>query len=97
MQTRRSRHHRHAHSLSNGALFCTYYNKIGSTLTDLALLLKKNKVTLIGTAEFGNLKQAQILELDKNTLSQYTDKAKKFADTCKAGVRLKRNKTRSKK
>jgi flavodoxin len=68
-------------------LFCTYYNKIGTTLTALTEKLKKNKIKVIGTAKFSDLKQGQLGELDKRTLKPYIDKAKEFAATCRARVK----------
>jgi len=71
----------------NIALFCTYYNKVGTTLTDLKAMLKNRKINVVGSLEIGNLKPGQFKELDKPTQNKYIKRAKEFVKHCKSNLR----------
>lgn len=61
------------------ALFCTHYNKIGITLTDLEIILKERKIDLIITCAFDNMKSGQFALLDKENKEKHFQKAVEFS------------------
>lgn len=66
------------------ALFCTYYNKIGTTLTDLENILKERKIELIATCAFDNLKSGQFALLSSGDKEKYFHKAAEFSNEISA-------------
>lgn len=66
----------------NAGLFCTHYKKIGTTLTDLEVLLKERGIPVVGSCEFGGLTSGQFKELDTSTREEYMKRAEEFAKKC---------------
>lgn len=71
-----------AFECSKAALFCTYYNKIGTKLTDLKAILKERKIQLVATCAYDNLKSGQYKELNDEERKFYITKAEEFAKDC---------------
>ncbi|MHA2358623.1 MAG: flavodoxin family protein [Candidatus Heimdallarchaeaceae archaeon] len=67
---------------SQVATFCTFYNKIGTTLSDLDDILKERKIKLIASCAFDNLKTGQFLELTNDERMYYQDKIDEFVSNC---------------
>ncbi|NHJ05574.1 MAG: hypothetical protein EAX90_12170 [Candidatus Heimdallarchaeota archaeon] len=61
------------------ALFCTHYNKIGTTLTDLEIILRERKIDLIATCVFNNLKSGQFALLNEEVKKTYFQKVAEFS------------------
>jgi hypothetical protein len=71
----------------NIGLFCTHYNQLGTTLTDLETVLKNRNIRIVGSLEIDNLKPGQFKELDKTIQENYLKNAKKFARECVEMIR----------
>jgi flavodoxin len=67
---------------NNIGLFCTHYNQIGTTLTDLERILRDRNIRIVGSLEIDNLKPGQFNELDKTVQEGYLENAKDFAREC---------------
>jgi flavodoxin len=67
---------------SQVATFCTFYNKIGSTLSDLADILKERKIKLVASCAFDNLKTGQFKELTNDEKKYYQAKIDDFINKC---------------
>lgn len=65
------------------ALFCTYDNKIGTTLTDLEEALVGRGIEVIGKLSLGMLKPGRFLELDETDKDEYLDRINEFIELCK--------------
>lgn len=66
----------------NVGLFCTHYKQIGTTLTDLEVLLKERGIPVAGGIGFGGLNSGQFKELDASIREDYLRKAEEFAKKC---------------
>ena len=65
------------------ALFCTYDNKIGTTLTDLEEALVGRGIEVIGKLSLGMLKPGRFLELDETDKDEYLNRINGFIELCK--------------
>jgi hypothetical protein len=65
------------------ALFCTYDNKIGTTLIDLENTLSNRGIEVIGSLDLGMLKPGQIKKLGEPNKNQYFDRINDFIEICK--------------
>ena len=68
------------------ALFCTYDNKIGTTLTDLENTLTERGIEVIPTMGLGMLKPGEFSKLEEPMRSDYLDRIDNFVELCKAGL-----------
>ncbi len=68
------------------ALFCTYDNKIGTTLTDLENTLTERGIEVIQTMGLGMLKPGEFSKLEEPMRSDYLDRIDNFVELCKAGL-----------
>jgi len=68
------------------ALFCTYDNKIGTTLTDLENTLTERGIEVIQTMGLGMLKSGEFSKLEEPMRSDYLDRIDNFVELCKAGL-----------
>jgi hypothetical protein len=66
------------------ALFCTYDNKIGTTLTDLEDALTERGIEVINTMGLGMLRPGGFGELEEPIRSDYLDRINDFVELCKA-------------
>lgn len=66
----------------NVGVFCTYINKMGTTLEDLETILKEKGISVVGIADFGNLNTGQFDKLDKTGHDEYNKKAEVFVEGC---------------
>ena len=67
-------------------LFCTYDNKIGTTLADLENTLTERGIEVIQTMGLGMLKPGEFGELEEPMRSDYLDRIDNFVELCKAGL-----------
>jgi len=65
------------------ALFCTYDNKIGTTLTDLGDVLTERGIKVIHTMGLGMLKPGEFGQLEEPMKSDYRDRINSFVEICK--------------
>jgi hypothetical protein len=70
----------------NVGLFCTHYDKVGTTLTDLQGILRDRHVRAVSTHAFAELKSGQVAELDTHACEDYLRDARDFADACRRGI-----------
>ena len=68
------------------ALFCTYDNKIGTTLTELENTLTERGIEVIQTMGLGTLKPGEFGELEGSMRSGYIDRINIFVELCKVGL-----------
>lgn len=66
----------------NVGLYCTYINKMGTSLSDLKAILEERGISVIGTADFGNLNTGQFVKLDESTRNDCVKKAEEFVERC---------------
>jgi len=64
------------------ALFCTYDNKIGTTLTDLEETLVGRGIEVIGQLGLGLLKPGRFQELGETERKEYLDRINGFVELC---------------
>ncbi len=64
------------------ALFCTYENKIGTTLTDLEETLNERGIKVVGTLGIDGLKQGAFEGLDDEARSVLLDGIRGFVGLC---------------
>jgi len=65
------------------ALFCTYDNKIGTTLADLEETLVGRGIEVIGKLDLGLLKPGRFLELEGTERIEYVVRINGFVELCK--------------
>ena len=68
------------------ALFCTYDNKIGTTLTDLEHTLTERGIEVIQTIGLGKLKPGEFGELEEPMRSDYIERIDNFVELCRVGL-----------
>lgn len=66
----------------NAGLYCTYINKMGTTLEDLEAILKERGINVIESIDFGKLNTGQFAKLDKSARDEYLSKAGEFVAKC---------------
>lgn len=66
----------------NAGLYCTYINKMGTTLSGLEMILKEKGINVLGSVDFGRLNTGQFEKLDKSTRDDYVKKAEEFVEGC---------------
>jgi flavodoxin len=59
--------------------FCTYTNKVGTTLTDLEDIIRDRKVDHAGSLKLGGLKQGEFAKLERDKKAPILDEANSFA------------------
>jgi flavodoxin len=64
--------------------FCTYTNKVGTTLTDLEEIIRERGVNHAGSLEVGGLRQGEFGELETEKRAQILGEANSFAKKCAA-------------
>lgn len=65
-------------------LFCTYTNKVGTTLTDLEDIARERGVNHVGSLAVGGLRQGEFMELKREKKAQILGEANSFAKKCAA-------------
>ena len=71
---------------SNVGLFCTYYDKVGTTLTDLEDILRDRDIRVASTHAFAGLNPGQFAELDREAREHYLRDARQFVEACRKSV-----------
>jgi len=65
------------------ALFCTYENMVGTTLTDLEETLKERGIKVVGTLGLDGLKQGAFERLDDKARSVLLHRTSDFVELCR--------------
>ncbi len=65
------------------ALFCTYENKVGTTLTDLEEMLRERGIKVVGTLGLDGLKQGALEGLDDEARSVFLGRTSGFVELCR--------------
>ena len=65
------------------ALFCTYENKVGTTLTDLEETLRERGIKVLGTLGLDGLKQVAFERLDDEARRVLLDRIGGFVELCR--------------
>ena len=65
------------------ALFCTYENKVGTTLTDLEDALRERGIRVVGTLGLGGLKSGAFEGLDDEARGMLLDRISGFVGLCR--------------
>lgn len=66
----------------NVGLYCTYINKMGTTLVDLEAILKEKDINVLGSLDFDKLNTGQFAKLGESTRNDYVKKAEEFVERC---------------
>jgi hypothetical protein len=69
------------------ALFCTYENKIGTTLTDLEETLRERGIRVVGTLGIDGLKQGAYEGLDDEARNALLGRTSGFVGLCREELR----------
>jgi len=75
----------------SAALFCTYENKVGSTLTDLEDALKERGIRVVGTLGLDGLKPGAFEGLDDEARSMLLDRISGFVELCRQELNRRRD------
>lgn len=59
--------------------FCTYTNKVGTTLTDLEDIARERGINHVGSLAVGGLRQGEFMELKREKKAQILGEANSFA------------------
>ena len=66
------------------ALFCTYNNKIGTTLTDLENTLTEREIEVIHTFSLGMIKPGEFGHLEESVKKVLIEQVNEYIELCKA-------------